>query len=60
MASTVILLPCTKLTVRVSCLFAIFFEKFTKIELAGNITKRCQRYKMNKIKCFSSNSSHFT
>ena len=39
-------------------LFAIF-EKFIKMELADNITERGQRYKMNKIKCFSSNSSHF-
>ena len=54
-----ILLPYAKLIVRVRCyLFAIFF-KFTGIELADNIAKRCQNYKMNKIKCYSSNSSHF-
>ena len=47
-ASKVILLPCIKLIVRVSCLR--FFEKFAKIELADNIAKRCQRYEMNKIK----------
>ena len=29
------------------------------MELADNITERYQSYKMNKIKCFSSNSSHF-
>ena len=34
-------------------------KKIMKMELADNITKRCQRYKMNKIKCFSPNTSHF-
>ena len=58
-ASKVILFPCTKLIVRISYLFAIFFEKFTKMKPADDITERCQWYKMNEIKCFSSNSSHF-
>ena len=33
---------------------------FTKIELADKITKRCQRYKLNKLKWFSSDSSYFS
>ena len=37
-ASTVILLQCTKLILRVSTCLQIF-EKFTKIELAGNVAK---------------------
>ena len=57
-ASKVIPLPCTKLIVRVATCLR-FFEKFTKMKLADNITKRYQRYKINKIKCFSSHSSHF-
>ena len=44
-ASKMILLPCTKLIVRISYLFATFLT-FTKIELTKNIAKRCQqRYK---------------
>ena len=52
-------LPCTKLIMRVSYLFAIFKKKIMKMEPADLITERCQRYKMNKTKCFSPNSSHF-
>ena len=54
-ASKVILLPCKKLIVRVSCLLR-FFENFSKMELAHYVTERRQRY---KIMCFSPNSSHF-
>ena len=39
-ASKVIPLPCMKLTVRVSYLFAIL-EKYTKIELADHTAERC-------------------
>ena len=42
---------------KVTCLQ--FFLKFTKMELADDITERCHRYKMNKIKCFSPISSHY-
>ena len=46
-----ILLPYTKVIVRVSYLLAVF-EKFTKIELADNTARRCQRYKMKKHGAF--------
>ena len=48
----VILLPCTKLAVRVSYLFAIFLKEIRKMELADDITERCQKYKMNKQSAF--------
>ena len=37
-----------------------FFTNFTKIKLADNIVKRCQGYKINGIKCYSSNPNHFS
>ena len=53
-----ILLSCTELIVKVrvgpTCLF-LFVSK-----QADDIAKRCQRYIMNKITCFSSNSIHFS
>ena len=52
-ASKVILLPCLKLILGLSYLFAIFFLIFKKIKPTDNIGKSSQRYEMNKIKCCS-------
>ena len=57
-ASKMIHLPGTKLIVRVSYLSPSFLKNLRRWS-QQIISQRDVRYKMNKIKCLSPNSSHF-